>query len=303
MYAIEIENLSKAFKNKFAVKSLNMHIEQGAIYGFIGENGAGKTTTQRMVCGLLNPNEGKIKLFGKPVSDEEIRSKIGVIIESPALFGYLDAYQNMLMQALNIGVENPHDEIVKNLNIVGLKDVGNKKAKDFSLGMRQRLAIAEAMLGKPRILVLDEPTNGLDPEGIIEIRNILLKINKEEKVTILISSHILGELSKIATHYGIIKGGSMVEEISAEELKKRCKDCLCVKTNNQKLAFEVLNKAIDKKYSVENGKDEIRIYSFEDGYAVNKILIDNDVIASEISFHRMDLEEYFLNLMGGMKND
>lgn len=302
MYAIKIENLTRAFASKLAVNKLNMNVEEGAIYGFIGENGSGKSTTQKLICGLLNATEGKIELFGKSHSDAEVRSQIGVIIESPALFLNSSAYENMMMQALNLGIKKPHDEIMGLLEMVGLKNAVKKKTKEFSLGMKQRLAIAQTLLGKPHLLVLDEPTNGLDPEGIIDIRKTLIKINRERKITILISSHILGELSKIATHYGIIKDGEMIEEISEKGLREKCKEYIAVRTSDNKAAAEVIKRAVGNGYQVIFDEDEVRIYNFADGYNLNKALYGSGIIASEISQHRMDLEEYFFSVMGGRKS-
>lgn len=302
MEAIKTTNLSRLFGDKYAVKKLNMTVETGSIYGFIGENGSGKSTTQKLICGLLNPTEGKIELFGKDVSDPVVRSQIGVIIESPALFPGTTAYENMMMQALNIGLKNPDKEIKQNLELVGLKDTGKKQAKNFSLGMKQRLAIAQALLGNPRLLVLDEPTNGLDPEGIIDMRNTLTNINHERKISILISSHILGELSKIATHYGFIKHGEMLEEISEKGLREKCKEYLYVKTSDAASALSVIKKAFGGKYQITSDENEIRIYNFADGAAINNTLFENKIVASEIAQHKMDLEDYFLNIMGGRKN-
>lgn len=302
MLAIKTENLCRSFGSKFAVNKLNMNVEEGAIYGFIGENGSGKSTTQKLICGLLNPTDGKVLLFGKRADDAEIRSKIGIIIESPALFLNSNAYENMMMQALNLGIKSPHDEIVSLLDMVGLKDISNKRAKQFSLGMKQRLAIGQTLLGNPKLLILDEPINGLDPEGIIEIRKTLLRINKERNITILISSHILGELSKIATHYGIIKSGAMIEEISEIALREKCKEYISVKVPSVEIALPILTSAVGNGYEYTVSGNEIRIYNYKDGYTLNKILHDNNIIASEISQYRMDLEEYFLSVMGGITN-
>lgn len=301
MEAIKTTGLSRVFGDKYAVNKLNMHVEEGSIYGFIGENGSGKSTTQKLICGLLNPTEGNIKLFGKDVSDPAIRAQIGVIIESPALFLSSTAYENMMMQALNIGLKKPDKEIMENLELVGLKDVGKKPAKQFSLGMKQRLAIAQSMLGKPKLLVLDEPANGLDPEGIIDMRNTLKALNQQRKITILVSSHILGELSKIATHYGFIKHGEMLEEISEQGLREKCKEYLFVRVPDINAALPVIKKFFCK-YQITSAGNEIRIYNLSDGTAVNKALFDNKIIAAEIAQHKMDLEEYFLNVMGGRKN-
>ena len=301
MEAITAINLSKSFKGKYAVHDLNMHVPEGSIYGFIGENGAGKSTTQKMICGLLLPTKGEITLFGKPAGDADIRSHMGVLIENPGVYMGWTARENLLMQAMNIGVENPKKTVDEALEIVGLGDTGKKKVREFSLGMKQRLGIAAAFLGNPNILVLDEPINGLDPEGIREIRQTLLRLNQENHLTILISSHILGELSKIATHYGIIKNGSMAKEISAEDLSRECRDYMRIKVPNPEKVLSYLEQHIQMDIS-EIVDDEIHLLNAKDGAAVNQCMFRNGDIASEISFHQLDLEEYFMNLMGGGKN-
>lgn len=301
MEAITVTNLSKSFQRKFAVKDLNMHVPEGAIYGMIGENGAGKSTTQKMICGLLRPTSGEIRLFGRPANDADIRAGMGVLIENPGVYLGQTARENLLMQALNIGVQNPKKAVDEALEVVGLGNTGRKKVKEFSLGMKQRLGIATAFLGNPSILILDEPINGLDPEGIRDIRQTLLRLNQEYHLTILISSHILGELSKVATHYGIIRNGSMVKEVSAEQLSKECSDYMCVKTAQPERALRYLEQHI----AMDGGKivdGEIHLFHVKDGAAVNQCLFQNGEIASEISFHRLDLEEYFVSLMGGTKN-
>lgn len=299
MLAIETNNLSRSFKGKAAVKNLSLHVPEGSIYGFIGQNGAGKSTTQKMICGLLHPDEGTISLYGKPGNDSEIRSKIGVIIESPALFPSATAYENMMMQALNLGVKNPDNKIKKILKLVGLSDTGKKTAKLFSLGMKQRLAIGQTLLGDPKLLILDEPTNGLDPQGIIEIRNTLKRINQEREITILISSHILEELSRIATHYGIIKNGEMIEEIDTESLREKCKEYMTVNTQDNERAATLIKKELNEKYPVKLENSAVHIYHYQDGTAINYLLSQNGIYASEITQHKMDLEEYFLSAMEG----
>lgn len=301
MEAISTTNLSKSFKGRYAVHGLNMHVPEGSIYGFIGENGAGKSTTQKMICGLLLPTKGEITLFGRPANDADVRSRMGVLIENPGVYMGWTARENLLMQAMNIGIENPQKTVDEALEIVGLGSTGKKKVREFSLGMKQRLGIAAAFLGNPNLLVLDEPINGLDPEGIREIRQTLLRLNQEYHLTILISSHILGELSKIATHYGIIRRGSMAKEISAEELSRECRDYMCIKVPNPEKVLSYLKQHIQMDSSeISNG--EIHLLNAKDGAAVNQCMFQNGDIASEISFHQLDLEEYFMNLMGGGKN-
>ena len=219
---LQTKNLTKKYGNKIVVDHVSMTICKGDIYGFIGKNGAGKTTLIRMVCGLAKPTIGNLSLFG---SDHlvENRAKLGTVFESPALFPNMTARENLIVQCKlqNITDLRKIDEI---LELVGLHDTNKKKAKNFSLGMRQRLAIAIALIGEPELLILDEPTNGLDPEGIKEIRELIVHLNQAKGLTVLISSHILGELSKFATRYGIIHKGKLIEELTEEDLWKRCSD-------------------------------------------------------------------------------
>ncbi|WP_304426207.1 ABC transporter ATP-binding protein [uncultured Adlercreutzia sp.] len=302
MNAIVTEKLSKSFKGVEVVKGLDMHVPVGSIYGLIGENGAGKSTTQKMICGLLQPTSGEISLFGKSVNDADIRSSMGVLIENPGVYSGWTAQENLLMQAMNIGVDNPKRAVEWALEEVGLEGTAKKKVREFSLGMKQRLGIAAALLGSPSILVLDEPINGLDPEGIREIRQTLLRLNHVHQVTILISSHILGELSKIATYYGIIKDGAMVREVSGEELARECRDFMRVKVANPEKALPCLEERIQMD-GAEIVGDEIHLLNARDGASVNRCLFQNGYVASEISFHQLDLEEYFVRLMGGDEDE
>lgn len=301
MNAIEIRNLSKSFGRHFAVRDFDMNVPEGSIYGFIGENGAGKSTTQKLICGLLVPTEGDIRLFEKPHNDADIRAKMGVLIENPGVYSGWTAYENLMMQALNIGVKNPEETVKKALDTVGLGNTGKKKVREFSLGMKQRLGIAAAFLGNPRLLVLDEPINGLDPEGIREIRQTLQRLNREYGITILISSHILGELSKIATHYGIIRSGTMIKEISAEELSRECRDYMRIKVDEPQSVLEMLK----EKMTIGNGEivdGEIHLFNIKNGRRVNELIFGSGKIAAEISYHQLDLEEYFMSLTGGAGN-
>ena len=228
-YVLQTHELTKTYARKNAVDHINLKIRKGDIYGFIGKNGAGKTTTIKMIVGLSNPTSGEIELFGSTDLNEG-RKRIGTVIENPALYPYLSARQNIEVQRIMKGVTDKSitDDL---LEIVGLKDTGRKKAKNFSLGMKQRLAIALALVGDPEFLLLDEPINGLDPTGIKDIRELILKLNREAGITVLISSHILGELAKISTSYGVISNGVLIEQFTAEELKNNGKQsresCFC----------------------------------------------------------------------------
>ena len=220
--AVEAVCLTKMYQKKAAVNRLDMSVREGEIYGFIGKNGAGKSTTMKMLCGLARPAEGEIRLFGKPVSDPAVRRRMGVLIEAPGLYPNMTARQNAVMKARCMGLADERS-VDEALLLAGLADTGKKKVKHFSMGMKQRLGVALAMLGNPDLLILDEPINGLDPEGIRELRRLVLRLHETGK-TILISSHILGELSKISTSYGIIKDGQMIEQITSEALEEKCMD-------------------------------------------------------------------------------
>ena len=236
-------DITKKFSKKVAVSAVNMNIKKGDIYGFIGRNGAGKTTLIKMLVGLSQPTSGSIELFDSK-NLNKARRKIGTVIEAPAFIPHLSARQNMFIQWTLLGSKDK-SIIDETLKLVGLDNVGNKKVKKFSLGMKQRLGIAMTLMGEPEFLILDEPTNGLDPEGIIEIRQMLKKLNQEKGLTILISSHILGELSKLATRYGIINDGVLIDEFTEQELTERCQSSLIVKVNDINKACEILKSELN----------------------------------------------------------
>jgi len=217
-YAVETINLQKNFKGIAAINNLNLKVPVGSIYGFIGENGSGKSTTEKLICGLLVPSSCEIKLFGQPYTDAGVRARMGVMIENPACFPYSTVYQNLMMQAHNLGIQNPKEEIKRVLELVNMSGAAGRKFKQCSLGMKQRIGIAQALMGNPRLLILDEPINGLDADGMRIIRETLISLNKEHGITILVSSHALGELEKVATHYGIIRGGTIIKEMLASEM-------------------------------------------------------------------------------------
>ena len=298
MEILKTSNLTKTYKSKNAVSSLNMCINKGDIYGFIGKNGAGKTTTIKMIVGLSQPTAGNLTLF-EDKSLSKGRRKIGTVIEAPAFMPNLTARQNMLIQWKLLGNKNKAiiDEMLK---LVGLQDVGKKKVKNFSLGMKQRLGIAMTLMGEPEFLVLDEPTNGLDPEGIVEIRELLLKLNREEGITILISSHILSELSKLATRIGIIHEGVLLEEFPIEELDKRCKSKLDIVVNDVEKSATILKEQLNiTDYKIINDTT-IEVYDLSiDSGVINSTLAKNDIIVNSISTSHADLEEYFLNIIQG----
>lgn len=300
MEILNTKNLTKTYKKKNAVSNLNMSINKGDIYGFIGKNGAGKTTTIKMIVGLAAPTSGEITLF-ESKSLNQGRRKIGTVIEAPAFVPNLTARQNMLIQWKLLGNKNPAiiDEM---LNLVGLDYVGKKKVKNFSLGMKQRLGIAMTLMGEPEFLVLDEPTNGLDPKGIVEVRELLQKLNEERGLTILISSHILSELAKLATRIGIIDDGVLLEEFSIDELDERCRSKLVVLVDDTEKAKDILAEQLNlKDYKVIDA-NAIEIYDKDiDSGTINTTLAKNDVVVNSISTSHADLEEYFLNVIKGGK--
>jgi len=242
-YVLETAALTKKYKNFTALDALNMRIPRGAIYGFVGKNGAGKTTLIRLICGLQEPTAGGFTLYGTKHSDPKIhrtRRRLGAVVETPSIYLDMTAADNLRQQYTILGLPS-FEGIGELLRLVGLEDTGKKKARNFSLGMRQRLGIAVALAGDPDFLVLDEPVNGLDPQGIIEVRELILKLNRERGITVLISSHILDELSRLATHYGFIDGGRMIKEMSAEELEMRARKCVRVEVSNIKVLARVLD--------------------------------------------------------------
>ena len=294
-YVIETNNLTKKFPNKLAVDHINMHVEQGDIYGLIGRNGAGKTTAMKMILGTLFPSEGDITLFGEKNLDQQ-RRRIGSLIEAPGLYRGCTAYENMKRFSLLYG--GTDEEIRELLEFVGLANTGKMKAGHFSLGMKQRLGIALALLGSPEILVLDEPINGLDPSGIKEIRDIIHKLNKERGITFVISSHLLDELGKIATRYGILSDGQLVDEISAHELQERCKTCLIVEVDDLEKAKEVLTKNKLLGNFVENEGKLFMYDHFENPSLINETLVKNGLKVSSLSFSNNGFEDYFIERLG-----
>ena len=301
-YILETHNLEKRYKNFKALSNLNLHIEKGAIYGLIGKNGAGKTTLIRLVCGLQKATNGTYSIYKKLNTSKEItdvRKRIGAIIETPSIYYNMTAAENLKIQYKVIGLPS-YDGLKDLLELVGLADTENKKIKNFSLGMKQRLGIAIALVGNPDFLILDEPINGLDPEGIIEIRELILKLNKEKGITFLISSHYLDELSKIATHYGFLDKGSIIKEISSKELEQNCKKRIEIKVNNLKECVQYLE---ENKYSYEViSNDKVNIYNKINVSEIAIALSKQNCMINE--FHEIEesLENYYMNLIGGNGN-
>lgn len=294
MNAIEISNLSKSFRGMYAVDHLNMTVPTGAIYGFIGENGSGKSTTMKLLCGHLVANGGKIKLFGRKHTDPGVRARVGALIENTGCFPSSSVYQNLMMQCINLGIPNPDEEIQRVLEIVRMEEHAGLKFKKCSLGMKQRIGIAMALLGDPALLILDEPINGLDTDGMRIMREILVDITQKYGCTVLISSHLLGELEKIATHYGIIRQGRMIMEMSAEEMDNRAQVFVSLKTKDMAAAKKLLK---TKFADVREEEEYIRVYDVDDTETIVEYLLKNGHVVSEIKKNKIGLEEYYIELM------
>ena len=298
-YILQTNGLCKHYRHFKALNGLTMKVPKGAIYGFVGKNGAGKTTLIRLVCGLQPPTSGEFTLYGKKHTDGDIskaRRRMGALVETPSVYPNMTAGNNLRMQYQNLGLPD-YNNIPELLKLVGLENTGKKKVKNFSLGMRQRLGIAVALAGNPDFLVLDEPTNGLDPQGIVEMRELILKLNREKNITVLISSHILDELSRLATHYGFINSGTIVKEISAEELEKSCRKCMRLTVSDT----QGLTKALDSlglKYSIIDENTAV-IYG---EIGVTKLVNALSAEKCEVFYlteHDESLESYFIKLVGG----
>lgn len=302
-YVLSTNALSKSYKHSKALNGLSMHVPKGAIYGFVGKNGAGKTTLIRLICGLQKPTSGEYTLYGFSDRQKEIakaRRRIGAVVETPSIYMDLTAVDNLKAQYCVLGIPS-YDSIQDLLKLVGLENTGMKKAKNFSLGMRQRLGIAIALAGSPDFLVLDEPINGLDPQGIIEMRELILKLNREYQITVLISSHILDELSRLATHYGFIDNGRMIKEISAKKLEAACRKCIRLEVSDVDALARTL----------ENMNVEYDILSNTTADVFAKINISQLILAlanekcEVISLQERDetLESYYVNLVGGASHE
>lgn len=300
MNAIEINNLSKNFGQKQAVAGLNMTVPVGSIYGFIGENGSGKSTTEKIICGLLVPSGGEVKLFEKDYTDTDVHAEIGVLIEAPGCFSNYSVWNNLKLQAANLGIENADEEVIRVLKLVRMEGAAGNKYKNCSLGMKQRIGIAMALMGSPKLLILDEPLNGLDADGMRIMREVLTDLAENHGVTVLISSHILGELEKIATHYGVIRGGKMIREMTAKELWDSCRTYTAIKARDMAGAKALLS----RRYSrvEEDEKEYIRIYDAVTAEEIVTYLYKNNIIISEIGTGRISLEEYYIDLMNGRED-
>ena len=302
-YVMRTDNLSKKYGKFKALDGLTMNVPRGAIYGFVGKNGAGKTTLIRLICGLQFPTDGEYELYGIKNKEKDIsksRKRMGAVVETPSIYLDMTAKENLYQQYRVLGLPS-FDGVEDILELVGLADTGKKKARNFSLGMRQRLGIAIALCGNPDFLVLDEPINGLDPQGIIEIRELILKLNKERKITVLISSHILDELSKLATHYGFIDKGKLLKEISAEELEASCRKCVRVSVTDTTPLSKVLDEmGLDYKVLDDKTAD---IYAKPNlSQLVSALAKENCEIIS-MEEHDESLESFYISLVGETKNE
>lgn len=302
-YVLRTNALCKKYRDFKALNGLSMNVPKGAVYGFVGKNGAGKTTLIRLICGLQEPTSGDYTLYGRKSADKEIvksRRRMGAVVETPSIYLDMTAEDNVKQQYRILGLPS-YDGLKDILKLVGLEHTGKKKAKNFSLGMRQRLGIAIALAGNPDFLVLDEPVNGLDPQGIIEIRELILRLNREQQITVLISSHILDELSRLATHYGFIDNGRIVKEISAEELEAACRKCARMEVSNTKALAHVLDEMkIDYKIITDKTAD---VYAKVNVSHLTAALAKENCEVISIQERDESLESYYISLVGGGTND
>lgn len=296
--AVRTLGLCKQYRGKAAVDHLDMQVSQGEIYGFIGANGAGKSTTFKLLAGLARPTAGQIELFGRPMETGTAARRVGILIEDAGLYGSMSARDNCLLKARLLGLDEETRAVDRVLAQVGLDKMGKKKAKHFSMGQRRRLGLALALVGSPDLLLLDEPTNGLDPEGIRDVRLLLQQLQSERGVTILVSSHILGELEKLATCYGIIREGRMVEQITAADLAARCRDYIAIKTSDPHRAAALLEERLHLHEYTVYPEGELRLYDAADPARVNAALLEGGAAVQSIGIHRQELEDYFLQRMG-----
>lgn len=302
-YVLKTNNLCKSYRQFKALSGLTMNVPKGAIYGFVGKNGAGKTTLIRLICGLQSPTSGDFELYGIKNTDKSVsksRRRMGAVVETPSIYRDMTARDNLKQQYRFLGLPS-FDGVDELLKLVGLENTGTKKARNFSLGMKQRLGIAVALCGSPDFLVLDEPINGLDPQGIIEIRELILKLNRERQITVLISSHILDELSKLATHYGFIDGGRIIKEMSAEELEAACRKCSRMTVSDTKALARVLDgMGIEYKILSDSIAD---VYDKPNITQLTLALAEQKCEVISVEEHDESLESFYINLVGGAKHE
>lgn len=302
-YVLKTNALCKSYKGFKALNRLSMNVPKGAIYGLVGKNGAGKTTLIRLICGLQEPASGEYTLYGRKNTDKEVvksRRRIGAVVETPSIYLDMTAEDNLKQQYRVLGLPS-YDGLTEILKLVGLENTGKKKAKNFSLGMRQRLGIAIALVGDPDFLVLDEPVNGLDPQGIVEIRELILKLNREQQITVLISSHILDELSRLATHYGFIDSGHMVKEISAKELEAACRKSVRLEVTDVKALARVLD-GMKIEYSIISDK-AADVFERMNVSKLAMALLKEDCEIISMQEREESLESYYISLVGGGRDE
>ena len=298
-YILTADALGKHYRHFKALDGLSMHVPKGAIYGFVGKNGAGKTTLIRLICGLQEPTSGVYSLYGTENRNKKIvksRRRMGAVVETPSIYLDMSAEDNLKEQYRILGLPS-FDGLQEILKLVGLEDTGKKKAKNFSLGMKQRLGIAVALAGDPDFLVLDEPVNGLDPQGIIEIRELILKLNRDRQITVLISSHILDELSRLATHYGFIDNGRMVKEISAKELESACRKCVRMEVSDTKALARVLD-SLNIAYKILSDT-KADVFAKVNISQLTMALAQEESEVISIQERDESLESYYISLVGG----
>lgn len=298
---LRTQELTRRYGRTLALDRASLSVEKGQILGLVGRNGAGKTTLIRLISGQSRPTSGELTLFGasSPAALDRARSRTGVMVETPAFYPYLTAQQNLEYYRIQRGIPG-RSRVDEALELVRLTGAGKKKFKTFSLGMKQRLGLALALMNQPEFLLLDEPINGLDPEGIVEFRELLLRLNRERQTTILISSHILSELSALATHYAFIDRGRMLETVSAADLRERCRDCLELRVDDDARAAQVLEEQLGTRDFEVLPQERLRLYAFLDHpQTVNRVLIEEGVGLISAQQKDSNLEDYFLALIDG----
>ncbi len=299
MNIVETHMLSKRYGAKAAVTAFNMQVHSGDIYGFVGRNGAGKSTVMKMLSGLATPTSGEIKLFNKSIRHASGEQKLGILIENPGLYPSMSAYDNLMLKCLCAGTVNPKKTTNQLLDFVGLANVDKKQSKHFSMGMKQRLGLALALVGDPQLLLLDEPLNGLDPEGVREIRQLIIKLNEEHGLTVIISSHVLEQLGKMANRYGIIRDGQMVCEITAEEVTAQCSEYLHLETNDANKALVIMQEKFPNLKCIAMPQNAIRIQGFANAALIGEAMSHAGIAVSALYTHNRDIEDFFVEKMGG----
>lgn len=299
MYAIETTGLVKSFRRRRVIDGLALHVGRGEIYGFIGKNGSGKSTTMKMIAGLMPPTAGEISVLGQRLQPCEAHGRVGALIETPGIYLNLSAFDNLMVKALALGLVDAREEARGLLAAVGLADTGKQKAKRFSMGMKQRLGVALALLGDPDVLLLDEPLNGLDPEGARDIRNLIVRLNRERGVTVLISSHVLDQLERICTVYGVIRDGRMVAELTAAEVEEACASSLVLRCAEQARALAVLAERCPQARLTALPGDALRIEGPVEAADVSRALMAEGIAVIDLHRTEGDREAFFVELMGG----